>query len=370
MNWIKQNVGLVVGGVIALILMGVAAWYMMSQIDLEKTVTAELEQQRQLVQSLYNRDPHPGTAKVDNIGAVQKEQERVQEMVLSPLESFFPGFTIPEALSISQFKEILENTLSDLQRQARYTGIKLPSVDQGSYGFSFDDVRPRIDLEQAALRPLTFQLFEVREICKVLFESKIHAINAIKRLPVSDNDGPSAGAGIGITATTTTTSTSSGGENYIEDVATQDPNINAIMIPFQISFQCFSSELARVMEGFNHSSHYFRIKWMAVEQDGQSSSLSGFAGGGDSMMQRMYGLEPSAGAGAGRYGGGNPYAGMGGRGQQPMEVNNKLEDLDENPLTVNMSLIAVATFPAEELDSLMPLPSEEEEDSGSSPYGY
>jgi len=377
MNWIKQNVGLVVGGVIALILMGVAVWYMMSQIDLEKTVTAELEQQRTLVQNLYNRDPHPGTSKVDNIGAVQKEQERVQDVILGPLESFFPGFEIPETLSISEFKEILENTLSEMQREARYTGISLPAVDQGSYGFSFDDIRPRIDLEPEALRPLTFQLFEVRELCKVLFESKIHGINAIKRLPVSDNDGPSAGGGIGLGLTGASTgSTATAGENYIEDVATQDPNINAIMIPFQISFQCFSSELARVIDGFNNSAHYFRIKWLAVEQDGGGSSY-GSGLGGDSMMQRMYGLEPSSGGQASRYGGNpyagmsNPYGGMAGGGQQP-SIDNKLEDLDESPLTVNMSLVAIATFPAEELDSLMPLPSEEEEDDGygSSGYGY
>ena len=95
------------------------------------------------------------------------------------------------------------------------------------------------------------------------------------------------------------------------------------------------------------------------------------------MMQRMYGLEPSSGGQASRYGGNpyagmsNPYGGMAGGGQQP-SIDNKLEDLDESPLTVNMSLVAIATFPAEELDSLMPLPSEEEEDDGygSSGYGY
>lgn len=370
MNWIKQNVGLVVGGVIALILMGVAVWYMTSQIELEKTVTADLEQQRTLVQQLYNRDPHPGTDKVDNIGAVIKEQERVQDIVLGPLESYFPGFEIPESLSISEFKEILENALSEMQREAKYTGISLPSVDQGSYGFSFDDIRPRIDLEPEALRPLTFQLYEIRELCKVLFEAKIHGINAIKRLPVSDNDGPSDAGGIGLGMTTTSTSSSAtAGENYIEDVATQDPNINAIIIPFQISFQCFSSELARVMDGFNRSKHYFRIKWMAVEQDGGGSSY-GSGLGGDSMMQRMYGLEPSSAGQAGRYGGANPYAGMAGGGQQPVQDNNKLEDLDESPLTVNMSLVAIATFPEEELDSLMPLPSEEEDDGASGGYGY
>ncbi len=390
MNWIKQNVGLVVGCVIALVLMCVAVWYMMSQIEKDREITAQLDSQRQLVRSLYTRDPHPGTDKVDNIGAVKKEQERVQEMVLGPMESYFPGFEIPTDLSISSFKEILENTVSELQRDARYTGISLPSTDQGSYGFSFDDIRPRIDLEVDALRPLTFQLFQVREICEVLFESKIHGINAIKRIAVSDNDAASAGTStLGVTTTgISTTSTASSTENYIEDVATQDPNINAIMMPYQISFQCFSSELARVMDGFNQSQHYFRIKWLAVEQ-GESSSLSTMAGGmrgAETSMEAMYGLAPAApaagmqgrygmGAGAGgRYGAaspyGAPYGGMG-QNQNPVPDINLLEDLDEKPLTVNMMLVGIAVFPEEELDSLMPLPSEEEDDgSGAGAYGY
>ena len=378
MNWIKQNVGLVVGCVIALVLMCVAGWYMMAQIEKDRGITTELDSQRQLVKSLYTRDPHPGTAKVDNIGAVKKEQERVQEKVLGPMEAQFPGFEIPAKLSISSFKEILENTVSELQRDAKYTGISLPSTDQGNYGFSFDDIRPRIYLEADALRPLTFQLYQIRELCAVLFESKIHGINAIKRLPVSDNDtASSGGGGFGITGTTPT-GTSTSTENYIEDVATQDPNINAIMMPYQISFQCFSSELARVISGFNQSSHFFRIKWLAVEQ-GESNSMSSRGGsmrGAETSMEAMYGLAPpppaasmnsryGLGAGLGsRYGGMSP-------GQQQVPEINILEDLDEKPLTVNMMLVGIAVFPEGEIDSLMPLPSEEEDDSsGAGGYGY
>jgi hypothetical protein len=374
MNWIKQNVGLVVGCVIALVLMCVAGLYMKSQIDKDSAITSELDQQRQLVKQLYTRDPHPGTAKVDNIGAVKKEQERVHKLALGPMESQFPGFEIPIDLSISSFKEILENTVSELQRDARYTGINLPSTDQGNYGFSFDDIRPRIDLEADALRPLTFQLYQVRELCSVLFESKIHGINAIKRLPVSDNDTSSGGSGgFGITSPTTPTTSPTSTENYIEDVATQDPNINAIMMPYQISFQCFSSELARVMDGFNKSNHYFRIKWLAVEQ-GESSSMSSMAGsmrGAENSMEAMYGLAPAPNMQS-RYGAGpgSRYGGMGGNQNIAPEIDI-LEDLDEKPLTVNMMLVGIAVFPEDELDSLMPLPSEEEDDgSGAGAYGY
>lgn len=119
MNWIKQNVGLVAGCVIALVLMCVAGWYMMAQIDKDKGITTELDSQRQLVKSLYTRDPHPGTDKVDNISAVKKEQERVNKLALGPMESYFPGFDIPAEMSISGFKEILENTVYELQRDAR-----------------------------------------------------------------------------------------------------------------------------------------------------------------------------------------------------------------------------------------------------------
>ena len=384
MNWIKQNVGLVVGCVIALVLMCVAGWYMMAQIDKDKGITAELDSQRQLVKSLYTRDPHPGTDKVDNISAVKKEQERVKEMALGPMGSYFPGFEIPADMSISGFKEILENTVYELQRDAKYTGIKLPSSDQGNYGFSFDDIRPRIDLEVDALRPLTFQLYQVRELCEVLFEAKIHGINTIKRLPVSDNDAASAGtSSMGLSGTASTTSSSTSAENYIEDVATQDPNINAIMMPYQISFQCFSSELGRVLDGFNHSNHFFRVKWLAVEQ-GESTSTSSMAGtmrGAEASMEAMYGLAPTApaasmqgryggaGGAGGRYGAASPYGGMGQNQNAGPEINI-LEDLDEKPLTVNMMLVGIAVFPEEELDSLMPLPSDEEEgDGGAGAYG-
>jgi len=123
---------------------------------------------------------------------------------------------------------------------------------------------------------------------------------------------------------------------------------------------------------------------LAVEQ-GESTSLSSMAGsmrGAEGSMEAMYGLAPTApaasmqgryggaGGAGGRYGAASPYGGMGQNQNAGPEINI-LEDLDEKPLTVNMMLVGIAVFPEEELDSLMPLESDEEEDDGGTgAYGY
>ena len=130
----------------------------------------------------------------ENIASVQKEQELVSAQLLEPLRAKFTGYPTPESMTLSDFKEILENQVSYLNRKARFTGINLPSVDEGTYGFSFDDIRPKIDLEDGSLKPLTFQLLQIREICEVLYDANIYGVNAIMRIPVSENDSPGAGS--------------------------------------------------------------------------------------------------------------------------------------------------------------------------------
>ena len=86
-------------------------------------------------------------------------------------------------------------------------------------------------------------------------------------------------------------------------------------------------------------------------------------------MERCLGRHGGAGGAGGRYGAASPYGGMGQNQNAGPEINI-LEDLDEKPLTVNMMLVGIAVFPEEELDSLMPLPSDEEEgDGGAGAYG-
>ena len=93
------------------------------------------------------------------------------------------------------------------------------------YGFSFDDVRPKIDLEDEALKPLTFQLLQIREICEVLYDANIYGINAIMRMPVSENDSPGAGSSDLMGSMGSASSSSATSSNYIEGESVIDPNL-------------------------------------------------------------------------------------------------------------------------------------------------
>ena len=341
MPWLKQNLSLVIGGFVALVLLSLAGLWTKQQYDADRDVDAALASKRSEVKSLFERKTSPTQ---ENIASVQKEQELVSAQLLEPLRTKFTGYPTPESMTLSDFKEILENQVSYLNRKARFTGIQLPSVDEGTYGFSFDDIRPKIDLEDGSLKPLTFQLLQIREICEVLYDANIYGVNAIMRLPVSENDIPGSGAGDLMGSMGATASSSSATSNYIEGETVTDQDLGVIMYPYQISFECGSAELSHVLVGFNQADHFFHVKWLSVEETGTTTS-GGMLGLGKSLEAR-YGLagggmgaDPYAGM-ANRYGGGAASPFGGGVGAQP---SGMLDQLEEHVLTVNMSLVAIAS---------------------------
>jgi hypothetical protein len=117
-----------------------------------------------------------------------------------------------------------------------------------------------------------------------------------------------------------------------------------IKYPYQISFECGPNELSHVLAGFNQATHFFQVKWLSVEETGTTTS-GGMLGFGKSLEAR-YGL---AGGGMGA----DPYAGManryGGGGGSPFgggvraQPGGMLDELEEHVLTVNMSLVAIAS---------------------------
>ena len=368
MNWVKQNLGLVIGGVVALALLGLAGWFLFQQVGVERVANQKLDSEIDELKRLISRDPHPGTEEVDNIKAVSDEQSRVANLLLDPLEKMFEPYPIPEDLDTFRFKELLEATIADLQRDARSQGVRLPTGGMGgnsNYGFSFDDIRPRPNLAPESLLPLASQLMEVKGICEILFSANIHALNGIKRLEIVEEEEEEETSTSTSTSTTTVVSTVASlsmGEDYIDGEEISDPTTKAVTTPYQISFQAFSSELSEVLTGFNTADHFFKIKWIVVEESDTSvakdpyGGMSGYGMGGSGMGGEM----------AARYGMGgmqaNPYAGMGGGGRyggaggmnpgmasryglapaagsyNPMGAGGAdqgMEDLEEKVLTIN-----------------------------------
>jgi uncharacterized protein HemX len=78
MNWLKRNLYLVLGAVAALVLLGLAGFYLYQQKQKERQVTGALEGQITEWKRLTNRKP---SANEENIEAAKKEQSRLSELL-------------------------------------------------------------------------------------------------------------------------------------------------------------------------------------------------------------------------------------------------------------------------------------------------
>src|SRR5580765_3737907 len=73
MDWIKRNLFFVIGGVIALALLGGAGWYLYSKIDLNNQKWETLTKDYEQLKTLNTQNPHPGAGNVDNVAAAKEQ---------------------------------------------------------------------------------------------------------------------------------------------------------------------------------------------------------------------------------------------------------------------------------------------------------
>jgi pyruvate/2-oxoglutarate dehydrogenase complex dihydrolipoamide acyltransferase (E2) component len=119
-----------------------------------------------------------------------------------------------------------------MQRDAGKSSVALPPRDSkgSTYSFSFAAQRESLAYAPGSLEPLSVQLGEVKSICAVLFQAKVNSLDSLRRERVSDDDlrGPQT--------------------DYLPEKSVT--NELAVMSPYEVSFRCFSSELAAVLGGF------------------------------------------------------------------------------------------------------------------------
>ena len=246
MNWLKRNLFLVMGGVAALVFLGLAGFYLYQQKQKESQVTAALEGQITEWKRLTSRDP---SANEENIEAAKKEQTRLGELLRSNREFFLPTATFTN-IDSATFKNLLETTIFDLEKLAARSGVSLPR----DYHFTTKWLRQSVVFKEAELLPLAYQLVEIRALCAVLFEARVHALVRIRRVPVSKQD---TGTSEYLTGSKITTNAVTG----------------AVVTPYEVTFQAFSPELAAVLTGLQQSRHAFVVKMLDVEHIEDTGTL-------------------------------------------------------------------------------------------------
>jgi hypothetical protein len=325
MQWIKRNLFLVVGGVVALGLLGFAGFYLYTKIQQDQAVTGDLDAATQKLEGLAKRDPYPNP---ENISAAKDEAKRL-EGFLTDVEKHFLPAPYPKELNNMEFRTYLDTTQSRLLAEAKRAGVEVPT----NYWFTFAAQKGSMSFTPSSLQPLASQLADIAMICGVLFDSKVNSLVWLKRTSVDSQD------------------TSMGSQDYLS-TAKAVTNNWAVIMPYEVAFQGFSSELAAVLDKLASLPHCFMVTNVVVEP--AASAAAGTeeqqqnAPGAD--MLGRYGMRDAGMMMRQRYGLGGPLGGrympqMTAPPPPPTTSRRPNTVLDEKPLRFTLAIQAVKLKP-------------------------
>ncbi len=242
MAWVKRNLGLVIGGVIALALLGVASFYLWGNYKRDTEITEQLDQTTDKFKGLLNRPLHPGgeAGKVNNIELLKDENKRLQTF-LQDVRARFGKREIPTNISNRDFRALLDNTIHDLQRSADGFGITVPG--KKDYWFTFAPEKSAVEFKNVEM--LTQELLDVKDLCEILYAAKVSDLVGIRRVPASSEDNNST--------------------DFLTDKKAAT-NEFAIVTPYELRFQGFSSELARVLDRMITAKRCFIVRSVGVDK--------------------------------------------------------------------------------------------------------
>jgi len=270
MAWIKRNLFFVVGGVIALVLLGGAGFYIYKGWSRNSAASDKLVEIVGSLKTLIDQRPSPGNGKIDNTKIAKEQDKEVRAWIESATVYFKSIPPIPQGNVTSEaYAGALRRTIDQLQKEADSSGVILPP----KYDFSFSAQRPLVKFAVGSLEPLATQLGEAKAISEILFAARINALDSVQRVRVSDDDltGPQS--------------------DYIDE----HPMTNelAVVMPYVVTFRCFTPELSRVITGFAKAPNTFIIKSINIQPAGAAGTAGVIPGmPGEQPPMRMPGEYP------------------------------------------------------------------------------
>ena len=238
MSWIKRNLSLVISGVITLALLGFGGWYLWSAMQSNKDVDDKINQTKAEIERLLDMDPSPSQSNLNN---AKRELDRLNAFIAEAKKQFPPSPPLTESLNDQSFKSLLAKTVDELHRQASAVDIKMDS----NYYFSFDAQRLPFAFPPESLRPLSERLHEVRTMISILFKARINRLESVRRSVV-------AGEKVS-------------GTDYLSASSRTNAETGLVLWPYEVTFQCFSSELSSALEDLERAPFGFLVKSVVVD---------------------------------------------------------------------------------------------------------
>lgn len=258
MEWIKKNLTIVLGGVVALVLVGGAGFYLYSRMQAASMHDAAITESKQKLETLYNQAPFPSP---ENTEAASKAQEKL-ETLLKEVDRFYPisEMSSTNVMSNGEFKLRLIQTIAELQRHAQSANVNLPT----NFNFSFTKQYQLMQLASNSPAALNGQVTDVKTICEVLFQAQIPELIMVRRSPVTKDDQEAVSAMP---------------QDYLGNRSLQT-NDWSIRYPYEVVFKGLTPELKAVLEGLAHSPRGLVVRTVKVEPFSASATSDDPSQGG------------------------------------------------------------------------------------------
>jgi hypothetical protein len=249
MLWIKRNLFLAVGGLVALGLLGGGIYYFLSAQGRKKSIEEEWSANKADMDRLQAQKPYPSP---DNIKRAKDETDKLRGAV-GQLHRFFTPVPAEKVTGVA-FQSYRDNTLAELHRMAEQAKTTLPGR---KYAFSFETQQPKTTFGDGTFPAIPEQMATVKSLCKVLFDAHVDPLINIRRAKVSKDDEFSGAA-----------------SDYLALNIETNTEIGTVSSPYELTFGCLSSDLASVLQGLAASPHGFIVKAIHVEQAAQPAAVA------------------------------------------------------------------------------------------------
>lgn len=241
MAWVKKNIVILIAAVISLAALGYAIFFVRGKMAADQEVAMNLDDAAQRFKDLLSRKVHPGNEKQNNIEAAKKEIDKMRSFA-EEMREYLKGPELGTNLNNQVFRALLDTSVAELRRQAEVANVTLPNTN---YWFTYNNYRTTVDFKNLE-KGMAAQLEDIKAIMHVICNARVHSLVGMRRVSVSDQD-------------------MFGTSDYIPN-RTAKTNDWAITTGYEVTFQGFSSELARVMEGLANAKQCFVVKSVGVAQ--------------------------------------------------------------------------------------------------------
>ena len=266
MGWLKRNLFYVIGGIIALVAIGGAFVFMDGAKQRQQEAMDSLAAYTNTVNRLRNAKPYPSKEAIDKAN----NEAEVLKVFSTEAQKLFE-YEKPRRMRSQDFKVHLINSLVKLRADATNNNIRLPR----NFNFTFGHLLPMPNLLQYSIEPLSMHLQDIQEICRILYEARVHTITGIQRVSAYPREP--------------------GGAMLMHDVAVRTNLVTDEAVftstPIRFSFRGFTSELTEVLNLLASDKRFYVARKVEVEGSRPRRAVGAVAGLGGAGLEGGDGMD-------------------------------------------------------------------------------